>query len=61
MPGLPGVVLTRQGPLGAYTNKLREVLNETGQILGDSSEQQVVVVLLLLSAAAAAASPAAAV
>jgi len=39
VPGLPGVVLTRQGPLGAYTNKLREVLNETGQILGDSSKQ----------------------
>lgn len=34
VPGLPGVVMTRQGPLAAYTARLREVLNEAGEALG---------------------------
>ncbi|KAI7839169.1 hypothetical protein COHA_007059 [Chlorella ohadii] len=55
VPGLPGVVLTRQGPLGAYTNKLREVLNETGQILGDSAHRSLgALILANLDAQAAA-------
>ena len=33
MPGLPGVTLTRQGPLGAFTARLRELLNEAGLAL----------------------------
>ena len=36
MPGLPGVVLTRQGPLGAFTTKLREAMAETGMVLDGS-------------------------
>lgn len=36
VPGLPGVVMSRQGPLGAFTAKLREVVSETGKVLGDS-------------------------
>lgn len=38
MPGLPGVVMTRQGPLGAYTARLREVLNQAGEALGAAGE-----------------------
>lgn len=38
MPGLPGVVMTRQGPLGAFTAKIREVMSETGKVLGDSGQ-----------------------
>ena len=39
MPGLPGVVMTRQGPLGAYTARLREVLNQAGEALGAAGEE----------------------
>lgn len=38
MPGLPGVVMTRQGPLGAFTAKIREVMSETGKVLGESGQ-----------------------
>jgi hypothetical protein len=31
--GLPGVTLSRQGPLGAFTGKLKETMNEGGRAL----------------------------
>lgn len=31
--GLPGVMLSRQGPLGAFTGKLKETMNEGGRAL----------------------------
>jgi hypothetical protein len=33
VPGLPGVVMTRQGPLGAFTAQLREAMAQTGAAL----------------------------
>ncbi|KAL4439904.1 hypothetical protein ABPG75_002905 [Micractinium tetrahymenae] len=58
VPGLPGVVMTRQGPLGAFTGKLREVVSETGKILGDSGHASLgALVLANLDAQAAAGQP----
>ncbi|KAL4421208.1 hypothetical protein ABPG77_010083 [Micractinium sp. CCAP 211/92] len=58
VPGLPGVVMTRQGPLGAFTTKIREVMAETGKILADSGHASLgALILANLDAQAAAGQP----
>lgn len=58
VPGLPGVVMSRQGPLGAFTAKLREVVSETGKVLGDSGHASLgALILANLDAQAAAGQP----
>ncbi|KAI3431762.1 hypothetical protein D9Q98_004804 [Chlorella vulgaris] len=36
--GLPGVMLSRQGPLGAFTGKLKETMNEGGRALAAAGQ-----------------------
>ncbi|PSC69235.1 hypothetical protein C2E20_7255 [Micractinium conductrix] len=58
VPGLPGVVLTRQGPLGAFTTKLREAMAETGMVLDGSGHASLgAFILATLDAQAAGGSP----